>query len=168
MVQFLKWKYFFYRLSVNTSQVYTSLILHTKLLHQFLLTPFHLISGCNETLTSINDTFHSPNYPRTYPDGQYCSWRIKINTTQRIRLIFTNFTLQYESGTDELYVYDGENATGKILGVFYGAHPPPEEGIFSSSNHLFVMFRSDSKGSYAGFNVSYYGVSFPSKYSLIP
>lgn len=117
--------------------------------------------GCNETLTSINDTFHSPNYPRTYPDGQYCSWRIKINTTQRIRLIFTNFTLQYESGTDELYVYDGENATGKILGVFYGAYPPPEEGIFSSSNHLFVMFRSDSKGSYAGFNVSYYGVSFP-------
>lgn len=83
-------------------------------------------------------------------------------------MTFTNFSLQYESDTDELYVYDGENATGKILGVVYGAHPPPEEGIFSSSNHLFVMFRSDSKGSYAGFNVSYYGVSFPSKYSLIP
>lgn len=45
-------------------------------------------------------------------------------------MTFTNFSLQYESDTDELYVYDGENATGKILGVFYGAHPPPEEGIF--------------------------------------
>ncbi|PFX26315.1 CUB and sushi domain-containing protein 2 [Stylophora pistillata] len=118
--------------------------------------------GCNETLASINGTFHSPNYPRSYPDGQYCSWRITINTTQQIHLIFTNFTLQHESDTDELYVYDGENATGELLGVFYGAHPPPEGGIFSSSNQLFVIFRSDSKGSYDGFNVNYYGVNFRS------
>ena len=54
-----------------------------------------------------------------------------------------------------------------IGGVLRSSSTPRGRNI-SSSNNLFVMFRSDSKGSYAGFNVSYYGVSFPSKYSLIP
>ena len=119
--------------------------------------------GCNETLTALNGTFQSPNYPRKYPDGQYCSWRITVNTTQQIHLIFTNFSLQNENNTDELYVYDGENATGEVLGVFYGDHPPPKEGIYTSSNHMFVIFKSDKTGSYTGFNASYYSVNISGK-----
>ena len=34
-------------------------------------------------------------------------------------LIFTTFDLQSEQNTDELYVYDGENAEGEVSGVFY-------------------------------------------------
>lgn len=82
-------------------------------------------------------------------------------------MIFINFSLQYESDIDELYVYDGENVIGKILGVFYGVYLFLEEGIFFLFNYLFVMFRLDSKGLYVGFNVFYYGVSFLSKYFLI-
>ncbi|KAJ7370799.1 hypothetical protein OS493_029789 [Desmophyllum pertusum] len=115
--------------------------------------------GCNETLTAVNGIFQSPNYPGKYPDGQYCSWRITANTTQQIHLMFTNFSLQNENNTDELYVYDGENATGEVLGVFYGGHPPPKEGIYSSSNHIFVIFKSDKIDSYTGFNASYYSVN---------
>ncbi|KAJ7370800.1 hypothetical protein OS493_029790 [Desmophyllum pertusum] len=115
--------------------------------------------GCNETLTALNGTFQSPNYPRKYPDGQYCSWRITVNTTQQIHLMFTNFSLQNENNTDVLYVYDGDNATGEVLGVFYGGHPPPKEGIYSLSKHMFVIFKSDKTGSYTGFDASYYGVN---------
>nr|XP_058952004.1 cubilin homolog isoform X2 [Pocillopora verrucosa] len=117
--------------------------------------------GCNETLTSVNGIFRSPNYPRNYPHGQYCSWKIKVNTTLRIRLMFTDFSLQIEKNTDQLYVYDGENATGKILDVFYGDHPPPKEGIYSSSNSLFVIFKSDKNDSYAGFSAYYDTVDDP-------
>ena len=95
-----------------------SLILHGKL---FMYMCIFYFLGCNETLTSVNGIFRSPNYPRNYPHGQYCSWKIKVNTTLRIRLMFTDFSLQIEKNTDQLYVYDGENATGKILDVFYGS-----------------------------------------------
>ena len=54
-------------------------------------------------------------------------------------------------------MYDGENATEVMLGVFNGSHPPPKEGIYSSSNHMFLIFRSDKNGSYTGFKASYYG-----------
>ena len=120
--------------------------------------------GCNKTLSAVNGTFQSPNYPREYPDGQYCSWRITVKTTQQIHLMFTNFSLQNENNTDALYVYDGEDSRRKILGVYYGGHPPPKEGIYSSSNRMLVIFKSDKNGSYTGFSASYYGVNISGRY----
>lgn len=117
------------------------------------------IPGCNETLTTVNGTFQSPNYPRNYPDGQYCFWRITVITAQQINLIFSSFSLQFENNTDVLYVYDGDNATGEALEVLYGGHPPPKEGICFSSNRIFVVFKSDKEGSYHGFSASYCGVN---------
>ena len=78
--------------------------------------------------------------------------------TQQIHLIFSSFNLQNESNTDALYVYDGENATREVLGVFYGGNPPPEEGIYSSSNWMFAIFKSDKTDSYTGFSASFYSV----------
>ena len=69
--------------------------------------------------------------------------------------MFTDFSLQIEKNTDQLYAYDGENATGKILDVFYGDHPPPKEGVYSSSNSLFVIFESDNSDSHTGFSTYY-------------
>ena len=61
-----------------------------------------------------------------------------------------------DKSTDELRVYDGENETGEELGVFYGGHPPPEEGIYSSTNQMFLTFKSDNNDSYTGFSASYF------------
>ena len=100
-------------------------------------------------------TFQSPNYPGKYPDGQYCSWRITVSPAQQIHLTFTNFSLQNENNTDALYVYDGNSGTGEVLGVFYGGNPPSKQGIYSSSNHMFVIFKSDKNESYTGFSALY-------------
>ena len=108
----------------------------------------------------MNGTFHSPNYPNKYSDGQYCSWRITVSPAQQIHLTFTAFNLQNENNTDALYVFDGENSTGKVLGVFYGSYSPPKEGINSSSNHMFIIFKSDNNGSYTGFSASYSAVNY--------
>ena len=119
--------------------------------------------GCNKTLTGVSGTFYSPNYPQKYPDGQYCSWRITVSPSQQIHLTFTYFSLQSENNTDGLYVYDGENATGEVLGVFYGGQPPPKEGIFASSNHMFIIFKSDNNVSYNGFSALYCQGKCPGK-----
>ena len=118
--------------------------------------PFlYYLLGCNESLSGTNGTFHTPNYPQKYPDGQYCSWRITVAPSHRIHLTFTFFSLQSKNNTDALYVYDGENITGAVLGVFFGGHTPPKEGVNSSSNHMFVIFKSDNNTSYTGFRASY-------------
>ena len=119
--------------------------------------------GCNKSLTGVTGTFHSPHFPRKYPDGQYCSWRITVSTAKQVHLTFTEFSLQNENNTDAIYVYDGENSTGEVLGVFYGSQAPPREGIFSSSNHMFVIFKSNKNGSYNGFSASYCETRCPGK-----
>ena len=113
------------------------------------------LTGCNETLTGVYGTFHSPNHPKHYPGGQYCSWRITVRPGQQIHLKFTNFSLQDAASTDVLEIYDGENETGISLGMFYGLKPPPKEGINSSSNHMFLIFKSDDTISYTGFSAFY-------------
>ena len=81
-----------------------------------------------------------------------------VNPSQQIHLTFTAFNLQKENNTDALYVYDGENSTGEVLGVFYGNHTPPIEGINSSSNQMFLIFKSDNNISYTGFSALYKAV----------
>lgn len=87
-----------------------------------------------------------------------------VNTTQQIHLVFSSFSLQNENNTDALYVYDGENSTAVVLGAFYGDHRPPQEGMYSSSNRMFVIFKSDETDSYKGFSASYYAVNKSGKF----
>ena len=42
--------------------------------------------------------------------------------------------------------------------MFYGRHTPPIEGINSSSNHMFLIFKSDKNISYTGFSALYKAV----------
>ena len=81
----------------------------------------------------------------------------------QVALMFTRFSLQSENNTDAVYVYDGNDQTGKVLGVFYGSRPPPRNGIYSSSNSLLVIFRSDKNGSFYGFQASYSAVKCSGK-----
>lgn len=111
--------------------------------------------SCNETLRGLGGSFHSPNHPNNYPNGQFCSWRIIVSPGQQIHVIFRNFTLQNEFKTDSLLVYDGENATAKEMGIFYGGYPPPEEGLYSTSSEMFLVFKSDKISSFSGFSAIY-------------
>ncbi|XP_068715306.1 uncharacterized protein [Montipora foliosa] len=112
--------------------------------------------GCNRTLTSVNGTFHSPNFPNKKSDGMYCAWKIKGIPGTRIHLQFSNFSLHIQNETEKLIVYDGDDVTGMVLGVFYGSLLPPRKGIYSSSNHLLVIFVSNAIASLSGFNASYF------------
>lgn len=63
-----------------------------------------------------------------------------------------------EPSYDFLHVYDGPDSLCPLLGSFYGTDVP--ERIESSSNTLFLAFRSDASLSSNGFVLQYTGM-FP-------
>ena len=103
----------------------------------------------------MNGTFHSPNYPNKHSDGEYCSWKISVNPGHRVRLTFSNPSFHKQDDASTLIVYDGENVSGEVLGIFYGSLPPPWKEFYSSSNHMLVVFVSKATDSYTGFYASY-------------
>ncbi|XP_074610958.1 uncharacterized protein LOC141865538 isoform X3 [Acropora palmata] len=116
--------------------------------------------GCSTDLTGVNGTFNSTIHRTEEPVVLYCSWRITVPPTLRILLTFTNFSLRNAAENDSLHVYDGRDTTREELGVFCGGRPPPKKGlgINSSSNHLFVVFKSSNHTKYTGFVASYFGI----------
>ena len=92
--------------------------------------------------------------------NQDCEWLIQPSVAGTVTLIFHRVSLKYGS---DVVVYDGSDTTGTVLwdsdqAHYYGVHevvPPP---LHSSSNALFVKYRSNSQfggGSY-GFYGEYY------------
>lgn len=67
--------------------------------------------------------------------------------------MFPSFNL--EPGYDFLHVYDGRDSLSPLIGSFYGSQLPSR--IESSSNSLFLAFRSDASVSNVGFVIDYTG-----------
>lgn len=125
-----------------------------------------MCNGCNETFQADKGGFHSPNYPQQYPDDQYCSWRITVSPSHQVYLTFTSFNLQAENNTDVVQVYDGDSETGELLGEFYGGNPIPK-GMYSSSNSLLVIFKSDNNSSETGFQAVYHAINCSGKLTYV-
>uniref|UniRef100_A0A3Q3JM08 CUB and Sushi multiple domains 1 n=1 Tax=Monopterus albus TaxID=43700 RepID=A0A3Q3JM08_MONAL len=93
----------------------------------------------------------SPNYPQPYPPGKEGDWRIRVNPDFVIALIFKSFNM--EPSYDFLHIYEGEDSNGPLLASLQGNQAP--ERIESSSNSLFLAFRSDASLGMSGFAIEY-------------
>ena len=70
-------------------------------------------------------------------------------------LRFPEFTLQNGINTDNVQLFDGKNETSPSLGVYSGDKLPAPFGVRSSSNEMFVIFKTDNKINFPGFKASY-------------
>lgn len=110
----------------------------------------------------------------------YCCIPILLKSSKLKHWIFNNFTLydnimqvfisnyanqmfchvfvtrfSLEPSYDFLHIYDGPDSLSPLLGSFYGTDVP--DRIESSSNMLFLAFRSDASLSSNGFVLQYTG-----------
>ena len=90
-----------------------------------------------------------------YSNNANCSWLIApqvpiTDSVDRIKLHFDLFSI---APGDTLYIYDGENETMPLLGKCSGWTQP--EDIISSSNLVFVNFKTDGEYTGAGWKISY-------------
>ncbi|CAJ1083788.1 CUB and sushi domain-containing protein 2 [Xyrichtys novacula] len=106
---------------------------------------------CGGNLTGPSGLILSPDYPEPYPHGRECDWRVTVTQDYVIALSFNQFSL--EPSYDFLHIYDGPDSLSPLLGSFYGTDVP--DRIESSSNTLFLAFRSDASLSSNGFVLQY-------------
>ncbi|XP_028930598.1 membrane frizzled-related protein [Ornithorhynchus anatinus] len=111
---------------------------------------------CGGTLTELQGSFHSPNYPQPYPPTQICLWKISVPAGHIIELKFNNFSLEAEDHChyDFVEVYDnvGIHSSG-FLGRFCGTQQPPP--LTSSRHVLTVLFVADDGLGGCGFSATY-------------
>ncbi|XP_060950209.1 cubilin [Limanda limanda] len=111
--------------------------------------------GCGGTFTDSEGIIISPNWPNDYAHNRQCIYLIRLPLGERVALNFTHMNLESHSGCafDYVEVRDGRMETDPLIGRYCGSSLPAP--MVSSSNFLWIRFRSDSSVSRAGFRAVY-------------
>lgn len=111
-------------------------------------------TDCGGRLSSPEINLTSPNYPQDYPDNQDCIWMIDFLKGQTIMVQFQEFDLEYDyhCKLDYLELRDGNNENATIIGNQMCGNFL-HSTIFTSTNELFIRFRTNGVGSKSGFRI---------------
>ena len=113
-------------------------------------------ASCYNTNNEVSETINTPNYPSNYPNNKQCSWKITgpIRTKIQIQNFFYDLEPNSACRYDYLKIYDGPSSSSNRNALLCG-DSSFGEGMTSSSNTLFLEFRSDSSSTYKGFQLYY-------------
>ncbi|KAM4705286.1 LOW QUALITY PROTEIN: cubilin [Rhinophrynus dorsalis] len=123
-------------------------------MHGFMAT--YRILPCGGTFNASSGVLRSPTHSYTeYHNNMNCTYHITVQDNKIIELKFNEFELEASSSCsfDYVAVYDGTNIYSELLGTFCGKVLPPV--LRSSSNNLFVVFKTDSYGTAGGWRASF-------------
>ncbi|KAI1888818.1 hypothetical protein AGOR_G00172670 [Albula goreensis] len=112
-------------------------------------------AGCGGTYTDSQGTIISPNWPDNYAHNRQCIYIIRLPANEVVFLNFTHMDLESHSGCafDYVEVRDGTMETDPLIGKYCGSTLPAP--ITSSTNGLWVRFKSDGSVTRAGFRAKY-------------
>ncbi|KAL4084328.1 hypothetical protein QTP88_028152 [Uroleucon formosanum] len=107
--------------------------------------------GCKHEISAPRDVISSPNYPDSYPGRKDCVWHFTTTPGHRIKVLFDTFEMEphQECAYDHITFYDGPTPDSQTLGRFCGSKIP--HPIVSSSNQLYLAFKSDASVQRKGF-----------------
>lgn len=104
------------------------------------------------TLTSSEGFFVSPGYPNNYPLNSECIWIIRAPKGNTVSFTLTSLDIESSEFCNSDYLELRENSSdGKFIGRFCGNSIPNLSSNSTSSNSLWIKFRSDDEGSARGF-----------------
>ncbi|TNN61141.1 Cubilin [Liparis tanakae] len=111
---------------------------------------------CGGYFNSTMGTVSSPALSVTdYHHNINCTYHIVVGDNRVMDLKFNTFHLEASSSCryDYVAVYDGQDTLAPLLGKFCGSVLPPD--IRSTTNQLFIEFRTDATGSGIGWRAVY-------------
>lgn len=122
---------------------------------QLAYAPIEGIPGCGGYFTADKGEIISPSYNGSYLSNMLCEYKIKTSPDTKIKIDFKLFRLErsFLCKFDYLKLYDGPSADSPLVGKFCGITYP--KLYTTSSNVLFLRFKSDFTVSSEGFKLSY-------------
>ncbi|MFN5209330.1 MAG: CUB domain-containing protein [Bacteroidota bacterium] len=119
-------------------------------------TPVSFCSG-NQILTASSGTITDGSGTSDYVVNTDCSWLIQPLGATSITLTFTAFAT--EATYDFVYIYNGTDTTGTLLGTYSGTTLPA--ALTVPSGNAYIRFTSDNIINAAGFSLNYTSSSAP-------
>ena len=107
------------------------------------------VSQCGGDLTADSGVIQSPNYPLYYPPASLCIWRITVPGHSMVKLQFTSLQLH---PTDFIEVREGLTENDDFI---TSINQNQSEPVFSLTNKMFILFKSNSWGQLAGFSARF-------------
>ncbi|KAL2085662.1 hypothetical protein ACEWY4_018982 [Coilia grayii] len=111
---------------------------------------------CGGIFNGTAGTVSSPTLSHTdYHHNINCTYHIMVGNNRVVDLKFNTFQLEASSNCryDYVAVYDGDSSLAPLLGQFCGRELPPK--LRTSSNHMFIVFRTDATVSGLGWRATY-------------
>nr|XP_055052520.1 seizure protein 6 homolog isoform X1 [Misgurnus anguillicaudatus] len=95
----------------------------------------------------------SPGFPGNYSNNLTCHWILEAPEGERLHVHFEKVALAEDD--DRFLIKDGNHIDSTILYDSYEVEYLPNEGIVSTSRHLFVEFTTDGIGTNTGVAIRY-------------
>ncbi|XP_048756580.2 bone morphogenetic protein 1-like [Ostrea edulis] len=131
--------------------------------------PNDVCSSGTIQLTATNNTqyIQSPNYPVFYSTNLFCSWLIAGSEDSLVQLKVIDSYLEDSEGCvgDYVRIHDGDNAEAAVIATYCGEI---SSSVNSTSNKLYIQFRSDGSVGQRGFHLEYTTLSEYSSPACIP
>lgn len=135
---------------------------------------------CGGHFSAPSGVILSPGWPGYYKDSLSCEWVIEAEPGRSIKITFEKYfcthlfenlklfkliallsssaeillpRFQTELNCDFLEIHDGPNLLSPLISSFNGTQVP--QFLFSSSNHLYMLFTTDNSRSNSGFKILY-------------
>lgn len=140
--------------STGSRMLVTYVASSKQLSHRGFSANYEAVCGGELEVTSSGH-LESPNYPEDYLKNKECRWKLVVPPTYTVALRFQSFEIENHDSCvyDYVEVIDGFEHDSPVIGKFCGYKIPPD--IKSTSNHLQVIFYSDSSVQKAGFSATF-------------
>ncbi|XP_026326618.1 cubilin homolog [Hyposmocoma kahamanoa] len=122
---------------------------------QIAFAPTDGVPGCGGFFTASKGEITSPSYEGRYMTNLLCEYKIQTSADTKVRINFISFKLEtsLRCNFDYVKIYDGPSSESRLVGKFCGNTFP--KTFTSSTNKLFIVFKSDHSLSAEGFKITY-------------
>ncbi|KAM7399863.1 hypothetical protein PAMP_019104 [Pampus punctatissimus] len=114
----------------------------------------HCLAACGGLIRNVTiGRIVSPGFPSNYSNNLTCHWLLEAPEGQRLHIHFEKVALAEDD--DRLLIRNGNSIDAAALYDSYEVEYLPNEGLLSSSRHLFIELTTDATGTSTGMAIRY-------------
>ncbi|XP_068568738.1 seizure protein 6 homolog [Cebidichthys violaceus] len=114
----------------------------------------HCLAACGGLIRNITvGRIVSPGFPSNYSNNLTCHWLLEAPEGQRIHIHFEKVALAEDD--DRLLIKNGNSIDAAALYDSYEVEYLPNEGLLSTSRHIFTELTTDATGTSTGIAIRY-------------